>query len=142
MNQEQNQRNEEERFDLRLPRSADPLNDNSNVEFDGLYPKNREKREILYSPPPCYIKQCAFDISDNEKRNTSKTKNISTAIVKRPASCEDLKAIGHLLSGFYLIQPNQSDTTNFNNKIRIVYCDFSLKKFQLSKNLTGKLNLG
>ncbi|MFO0089803.1 MAG: hypothetical protein ACK518_03285 [bacterium] len=137
MNQKQNTKNEEERFDLRFPRSADPLNDNSNVEFGDFYPKNREKRELLYSPPPCYIRQCAFDITDNARRNTSTAKNISATIVKRPASCEDLKLIGHLLSGFYLIQPNQSDTINFKNKIRIVYCDFSLKKFQLSKNITG-----
>lgn len=138
-NQLQNNINEEERFDLRIPRSSDSLNqDGINVDFDHFHHINREKRE-MYSPPPCNFKRCAFDIPDVNRNATTAKQTSETAIVhQRPANCEDLKLIGHVLSGFYLVQPNQSNIANYNNKIRMVYCDFSLKKFQSSKNLTGK----
>ena len=70
----------------------------------------------------------------NQKQNK---KNEEEPIVKRPASCEDLKLMGHLLNGFYFVQPNESNMNNFNNKIRMVYCDFSVKKAQSSQNLPG-----
>jgi len=103
-NQFQNKNNNEEQFDFRIPRSSDFLNHNGNVDFDRFHPINREKREMVYSPPPCNFKRCAFDMPEVNRNATTAAKQTSeTAILQRPASCEDLKLIGHGLSGFYLV---------------------------------------
>lgn len=88
----------------------------------------RKKRETLSPPPQCSIKACAFDMS-------TKSKNV----VKKPSSCEDLKLIGHSLSGFYLIQATGEDNSTLTNKILTVYCDFTVKKLPTTLKLKGKI---
>ncbi len=100
---------------------------------------NIEKRQLLYSPPQCIIKPCAFDLSYQENKNNSTKNKITTElVVKKPASCEDLKILGHSLSGFYMIETNLPNNINLTNKILTVFCDFSLKKLKSSVNLKGK----
>ena len=88
----------------------------------------REIRETLNSPPQCSIKACAFDMSTKSK-----------IVVKKPSSCEDLKLIGHSLSGFYLIQATGEYNNTLTNKIMTVYCDFTVKKLQTALNLKGEI---
>ena len=42
---------------------------------------------------------------------------------KKPSSCEELKAIGHTLDGFYTVQ----GTETTSNQLKSIYCDFSLE---------------
>ncbi len=102
----------------------------------------REKRQIMYPPPQCHKGPCAFDLSTRDNINSTRNKTSTERLVKKPASCEDLKSIGHFLSGFYLIEANQQANLSLTKKILTVFCDFSLKKLQSSTNQKGKWNKG
>jgi len=122
-------------FENRFQRSVDILEKNID-EPDYIYSPKRDKRQ-LYSPAPCNPKvTCAFDTSDNDTKIASKM--ISQTKVTKPTSCDDLKSMGHMLNGFYLVEADQTNTS-LTNIIQTVYCDFSLKKLQASTKLKSKL---
>jgi len=68
------------------------------------------------SPPkPCLAKEaCAFDYK------TDDTNNLNDGVL--PASCQDLKKLGHYLKGFYPIKTG--------NKVSLTLCDFTSASMQ------------
>ncbi len=92
-----------------------------------------------FPSPECNLKACRFDINDQDDQNDKpKTKIIyKNSNVIKPTSCEDLKSMGHSLSGFYLIKANDQNEASLTNKLLTVFCDFSLKKLKSSMKLNG-----
>ncbi len=86
-------------------------------------------------------------LREKNERTAAATDSVSSsnnqsavAINKMPSSCEDLKMIGHTLSGFYFVIMGSA-------KIESVYCDFTKlpsdagKRFRFSRIIQLQLSI-